>query len=109
MNVRRSYPIAAPREDVQKDIDRVQALWTEGRTTFGSGGAFLYGKFSVADAYFAPVVFRFSTYGVKLSPLVAEYMKVMLAHQSMQQWIGDSKAETEVVDHEEPEHIYATK
>ncbi len=109
MNVRRSYPIAAPREDVQKDIDRVQALWTEGRTTFGSGGAFLYGKFSVADAYFAPVVFRFSTYGVKLSPLVAEYMKVMLAQQSMQQWIGDSKAETEVVDHEEPEHIYATK
>ena len=103
MNVRRSYPIAVPREDVQKD------MWIEARTKFGSGGAFLYGKFSVADAYFAPVVFRFNTYGVKCSPVAAEYVKVMLAHPSMQRWIADSKAEVEVVDHEEPEHIYAVK
>ena len=109
MNVRRSYPIAVPREDVQKDIDRITALWIEARTKFGSGGAFLYGKFSVADAYFAPVVFRFNTYGVKCSPVAAEYVKVMLAHPSMQRWIADSKAEVEVVDHEEPEHIYAVK
>ena len=107
MNVRRSYPIAIPREDVQKDIDRLQALWTEARSKFGGAGPFLYGKFSVADAYFAPVVFRFNTYGVKLSEIVAEYVKAMLAHPSMQQWIADSKAEKEVVDHEEPEHIYA--
>ncbi|MEO7255109.1 MAG: glutathione S-transferase family protein [Casimicrobium sp.] len=109
MNVRRSYPIAVPREDVQKDIDRIQALWAEARAKFGSGGAFLYGQFSVADAYFAPVVFRFNTYGVKCSPVADEYVKVMLAHPSMQQWIADSKAEVEVVDHEEPEHIYAVK
>ena len=109
MNVRRSYPIAVPREDVQRDIDRIQALWTEARAKFGADGAFLYGKFSAADAYFAPVVFRFNTYAVKCSPVVAEYVKTMLAHSSMQQWIADSKAETEVVEHEEPEHIYATK
>ena len=109
MNVRGSYPIAVPREDVQKDIDRIQALWTEARAKFGPGGAFLYGHFSVADAYFAPVVLRFSTYEVKGSPVVGEYMKSMLAHPSMQQWIADSKAETEVVNHEEPEHIYAEK
>jgi len=109
MNVRRSYPIAVPREDVQKDIDRIQALWAEARDKFGSGGAFLYGKFSVADAYFAPVVFRFNTYDVKCSLVVTEYMKSMLAHPSMQQWIDDSKAEKEIVDHEEPEHIYVAK
>ncbi len=107
MNVRRSYPINTPREDVQKDIDRLQALWAEARNTFGNDGPYLYGKFSVADAYFAPVVFRFNTYGVKLSQVVAEYVKVMLAHPSMQQWIADSTAEKEVIDHEEPEHIYA--
>ena len=107
MNVRRSYPIAVPRDDVQKDIDRLQTLWTEARSKFGGAGPFLYGKFSVADAYFAPVVFRFNTYGVKLSEIGAEYVKAMLAHPSMQQWIADSKAEKEVVDHEEPEHIYA--
>ncbi len=109
MNVRRSYPIAVPREDVQKDIDRIQALWTEARAKFGGNGPFLYGAFSAADAYFAPVVFRFATYGVKCSPVVAEYVKAMLAHPSMQQWIADSRAETVVIGHEEPEHIYATK
>jgi len=109
MNVRRSYPIAVPREDVQKDIDRIQALWAEARAKFGAGGAFLYGTFSAADAYFAPVVFRFATYGVEISPVVAEYVKAMLAHPSMQQWIADSKAETVVIGHEEPEHIYAAK
>ena len=109
MNVRRSYPIAVPREDVQQDIARIQALWAEALATFGSSGAFLYGKFSVADAYFAPVVFRFNTYGVKCPSVIAAYVKAMLAHPSMQQWIADSKAEVEVVDHEEPEHIYVTK
>ena len=107
MNVRRSYPINVPREDVQKDIDRLQVLWAEARRKFGGEGSFLYGKFSVADAYFAPVVFRFNTYDVKLNPEVSEYVKAMLAHPSMQHWIADSKAEKEVVDHEEPEHIYA--
>lgn len=112
MNVRRSYPVATPREDVQKDIDRMQALWTEARAKFGtkSGqGPYLYGAFSIADAYFAPVVFRFNTYGVKCSPVVADYLKTMLAHPSMQQWVVDSKAEAPVVDHEEPEFLYGNK
>ena len=109
MNVRRSYTIAVLREDVQKDIDRLQVLWSEARDTFGAEGAYLYGKFSVADAYFAPVVFRFNTYGVKLNAVVADYVKTMLAHPSMQHWMADSTAEKEVVDHEEPEHIYAAK
>ena len=109
MNVRRSFVIAVPREDVQKDIDRMQMLWAEARGKFGTSSPFLYGSFSIADAYFAPVVFRFNTYGVKLNPVVAEYAKAMLAHPSMQQWVADSKAEKEIVDHEEPEHIYATK
>ena len=107
MNVRRSYPIAVPREDVQKDIDRLQGLWTEARDKFGGEGPFLYGKFSVADAYFAPVVFRFNTYGVTQNLVVSEYVEAMLAHPSMQQWLADSAAEREVVDHDEPEHIYA--
>jgi glutathione S-transferase len=107
MNVRRNYPIDTPRSDVQKDIDRLQSLWADARSTFGGDGPYLYGKFSVADAYFAPVVFRFNTYAVNLNPVVADYMKNMLAHPAMQQWIVDSRAEKEVVDHEEPEHIYA--
>lgn len=107
MNVRRHYPIALPREDVQKDIDRLQTLWTQARTAHGSAGPFLYGKFSIADAYFAPVVFRFNTYAVNCRPPVADYVTTMLAHPSMRQWTADARAELEVVDHEEPEAIYA--
>lgn len=109
MNVRRSYPIATPRADVQADIDRIQSLWTEAREKFGAGGPYLYGQFSIADAYFAPVAFRFSTYAVKTNPVVADYVKTLLAHPSMQLWIADSKAEPQVVDHEEPEVIYANQ
>jgi len=106
MNVRRSFPIAVPRADVQADIDRMQALWTEARDKFGNGGPYLYGQFSIADAYFAPVVFRFNTYAVKTNPVVAAYAQALLAHPSMQLWIADSKAEPQVVDHEEPEFLY---
>lgn len=106
MNVRRSYPIATPRADVQSDIDRIQALWGEARHRFGASGPLLYGDFSLADCYFAPVVFRFTTYAVKLNAVSAAYGAAMLAHPSMQQWAADSRAEQEVVDHEEPEYLY---
>jgi glutathione S-transferase len=106
MNVRRSYPIATPRTDVQQDIDRIQSLWGEAGARFGARGPFLYGEFSLADCYYAPVVFRFTTYGVKMNAVSRAYVAAMLAHPSMQQWAADARAETEIVDHEEPEYLY---
>jgi glutathione S-transferase len=110
MCVRRRYPIAAPRADVAADIARVTSLWTEARERFGAGAPggepWLYGAFSVADAYFAPVVFRFQTYGVTPTGAAGAWMQAMLTHPDMQAWARDAAAEPEVVPHDEPEHLY---
>lgn len=79
---------------VQRDIDRINALWTECRTRLGEGGPFLFGAFSIADAFYAPVVSRFSTYGpVALNEPAADYMETMLGLPPMREWGEGAAAE----------------
>ena len=49
---------------LERDIARVTEIWNESRRRFGKGGPYLCGEFCVADAFYAPVAFRFRTYGV---------------------------------------------
>jgi glutathione S-transferase len=76
----------------QRDIDRICALWTDARARFGQhgGGPFLFGEFGVADAMFAPVVSRFTSYGVPVPAACKEYMDAMWALRPMQQWRDDA-------------------
>ena len=79
---------------VQRDIDRINDLWTSCRIEFGSGGDFLFGKFSIADAMYAPVASRFVTYGpVELSPEAAAWRDMMMALPAMKEWGDGAKAE----------------
>ena len=64
MNLRKSYAPRTWAEDVAKDVQRVQDLWRDARKSFGGGGDFLFGDFTIADAMYAPVVSRFKTYAV---------------------------------------------
>jgi glutathione S-transferase len=84
---------AMAREDVAADITRIRALWFD--ALLHSGGPFLYGEFSIADAFFAPVVMRFVTYGVELAPALAAYRDRVIALTPMQQWIAAATAEVE--------------
>lgn len=77
----------------QADIDRIVALWSDCRGRFGSGGPFLFGQFSWADAFYAPVVTRFATYAVALPPVAQAYVETILALPAMQDWIAAAKAE----------------
>ena len=86
---------ALRREDVAADVARIQAVWTE---YLSQGGPMLFGSFSIADAFYAPVVTRFATYDVKLSPLLAAYSDCVLSLPAMQQWIAAAKAETETIE-----------
>ena len=61
------------------DIDRVTRIFEESRRRFGSGGAFLCGRYSIADCFFAPVAFRFQTYGVKPEGAAGAYVESLLA------------------------------
>lgn len=75
----------------QADIDRVCAIWRE--CLAKSGGPFLYGERTVADAMYAPVVTRFVTYDVKLDDRLARYSERIMAMPEMQEWIAAAKRE----------------
>jgi glutathione S-transferase len=75
------------------DIERVQAIWAEARARFGSGGPFLFGHFTAADAMYAPVVTRFHRYGVPLDPVLTAYRDAVLALPAMQEWTAAAQEE----------------
>ncbi|EIE02320.1 glutathione S-transferase, N-terminal domain protein [Leptospira licerasiae serovar Varillal str. VAR 010] len=79
-------------EDAKKDIDRIQTLWEECLSSYG--GPFLFGQnFSIADAFYAPVVSRFITYGVKLGPKASEYVQTISNLPSYKSWGEGAKLE----------------
>ena len=72
--------------DALADAARVQAIWRECRTRFGADGPYLFGAFSAADCFYAPVVFRFLSYGVPLDATAKAYCDSVRAHPSVAKW-----------------------
>ncbi len=98
MDCRARRPGAGRAPGVAEDIARIVALWTDLRTRFGAGGDMLFGRFTVADAMFAPVVSRFKTYGVALDGAARDYAEAVLALPAMREWYAAAEAETEVIE-----------
>ncbi|KAK1997364.1 glutathione S-transferase domain-containing protein [Colletotrichum falcatum] len=83
----------APDEELQRDLDRLDRLWTDGLARFG--GPFLAGgEFTAADAFFAPVATRVRTFGLRLSDPAMAYVETLLAHPAVRQWVEEGIAET---------------
>lgn len=99
MDIRASRPGEGRTPQTQADIGRISEIWEECLSKYGHH-QFLFGDFSIADAYFAPVVMRFRTYGVFLAPALQAYMERVIAHPAVSSWIQDAKAETEFL----PDH-----
>jgi glutathione S-transferase len=72
--------------DVQSNVRRLEAMWTDCRTRYGAGGAFLFGAFGAADAMYAPVVSRFHTYSVEVGALARAYMDAVMALPAWGEW-----------------------
>jgi glutathione S-transferase len=79
------------------NIARVQEIWTEARANHGAGGPFLFGKFSAADAMYAPVVQRFIAYDIDVSAPVQGYMQAMTAQPAWAEWRRAALRETWVI------------
>ncbi len=94
---------------LERDVARVIEIWNEGRRRFGQGGPCLCGAFSIADAFYAPVAFRFRTYGVVPEGPAGEYLQALLAHPFLREWEGAALAETAIIDADEPRIIYRDK
>ncbi len=92
-NFRRAPKAIALSDAVEKDIARIEAAWAHARETYGKAGSFLFGRFSAADAMFAPVVNRFHVYAVPVAPATRTYMDAMMALPAWKAWIADGEAE----------------
>jgi glutathione S-transferase len=102
MNIRSRHPGKGMTPASRKDIDRVVALWTDCRERFGGEGNFLFGRFTIADAFYAPVVMRFQTYAVKLPSVAQAYCEAVQALGAVREWIEAARRETEFVPADEP-------
>jgi glutathione S-transferase len=89
----RHVPMTA---ELQRDINRIEAIWNEGRRRFATAGPWLAGSFGVADAMFAPVASRFRTYGVELTGEAENYRRAILAHPLVVQWFAEGADEPPV-------------
>jgi glutathione S-transferase len=110
MNVRKKYKGASPSAEVSADVERVSAIWIDCRDRFASGAGpgrpWLFGDFSIADAMYAPLAWRFDTYNVPLRGAAAAYRDALLAHPAMREWERDAYAETVTLEYDRLETRY---
>lgn len=96
----RMEPVAKPLTDaVRADVERILTLWAQARARFGQGGPFLFGTFSAADIFFAPVVVRFRQYGVPVPGFAAAYMDAIWEHEWLETWRTAAAEETWTIPH----------
>jgi glutathione S-transferase len=92
---RRAAPLPLD-EAAQADFARIQAIFTE--TPAQYGGPFLFGAFSAADAFFAPVASRLDTYALPLKAPARAYCNAILSHSAFSHWREGAKAESWVIE-----------
>jgi len=102
MNVSARLPGHGWNVAVQADIDRIVMLWESLRSRHRERGPYLFGAFGIADAFFAPVVFRFQTYAPDLPLGATTYMQTMLSLPAMLEWSQAAEQENEFVVEDEP-------
>lgn len=101
MDVRSDHSGRTLSEGTQQDIARICEIWRDCRARFGANGDFLFGSFGIADAFYAPVVSRFVTYGVDLDPVCAAYRDAVMAKPEMKAWVEAGQAEPWIIEFED--------
>jgi glutathione S-transferase len=95
MNCRKQFPDYPITPAVQRDVDRIVALWESCRSEYGQGGDYLFGDYTIADAMYAPVVLRFHGYDVSVPEVARDYMETVLADPHLRDWIEAARNEQE--------------
>ena len=96
MNLKGHFPHHKVWARAQSDIERITAIWRECLDTYG--GPFLFGKRSMADAMYAPVVTRFKTYDIALGAPFDAYCALILEQPEMIEWTAAALAEKDAID-----------
>ncbi|MEM8503238.1 MAG: glutathione S-transferase family protein [Cyanobacteria bacterium P01_D01_bin.1] len=98
MNCRASRKVS-PSVAASRDIARIDAIWSKCMTR--NPDTWLFGEFSIADCFYAPVVMRFKTYGTVLSESATRYQNFFLEDSTLKKWVDAGKAETEILPGDE--------
>jgi glutathione S-transferase len=117
-DLRRELPFNASRAPgrttispaVEADIARIRQIWRETRRQYGTDGEWLFGKFGIVDAMYAPVAIRFFIYDIPLDGIERDYMHSVILHPAVQEWMEAATLEqtespmerTQEVQYEEP-------
>jgi glutathione S-transferase len=107
--LRRHLPMNVARPVTKRMLDggaaanagRIDAIWSQCRSTFGADGPFLFGAFGAADAMYAPVVWRFHTYAVEVGAAARDYMRAMMALPAWDEWREAARREPWVLAQDE--------
>ena len=105
MNIEANLPqvgaqLLSDHANLREDLQRIVALWQNALAQHG--GPLLFGNFSIADAFFAPVCMRINTYGLPVPPDIQEYVDRVTALPSVSAWVQDALAEKDFRSFEEP-------
>ena len=103
MNVRKTFPFKPLSDEVRREIERILQLWAQARARFGGTGLYLFGDWCAVDMMYAPVVTRFITYSVPMPPFAELYMKAVLSHPHVIEWIDKAQDEPWVIEQYEHE------
>ncbi|MDB5216169.1 MAG: glutathione S-transferase [Myxococcaceae bacterium] len=107
MDVVARHPRRRFSRETEDELARVQAIWTECRVRASASsldgsaradaGPFLFGRFSIADAMYAPVIWRFRSFGIELTGEARAYSEAMLALPAMREWEQAAIAEVQAL------------
>jgi glutathione S-transferase len=89
--------------EIAANVRRIEQMWADCRTRFAAAGPFLFGTFGAADAMYAPVVSRFITYGIGVSPAARAYMDAVTSLPAWSEWADAALREEWVIAEDEPD------
>lgn len=93
VNIRRSSPGVGHLPEVLEEVAHITDSWKRTRAGFGSGGPFLFGTWSLADCFYAPVIARLRTYAVPLNAETKDYADAVWAQPDVREWVEAAKVE----------------
>lgn len=105
MNIEASLPeagarVMAEQAGVRADLERLIGMWRDALNA--SRGPFLFGNYSIADAFYAPVLARIRTYALPMPKDILAYSDRMFASKGLSAWVSDALAEQDFIPFEEP-------
>ena len=94
MKIKARFEARQQRPEVLADVARISQLLSETRKQYGRGGPYLFGSFTIADAFFAPVASRVKTYSLPVTPAALDYLEALWVSPPVKAWVDGALAET---------------